>query len=178
MASKKSKYDIFISYRRDGGFETAKLIHEQLQKRGYRAFLDVEALRSGPFNTQLFHFIDEASDFIIIISKNALDRCHNEGDWVKEEITHAMAAKKNIIPIILAGASFPNPMPKGLEGLELYNGVNSSHEYFDAAIENLCKQLYAKKSRTNKLKCLAAALIFIAIAALAFVAFAEKNTFR
>ena len=30
-------YDIFISYRRNGGYETANLIAEKLRNAGYRA---------------------------------------------------------------------------------------------------------------------------------------------
>lgn len=34
------EYDIFISYRRDGGFDLAQVIYEKLSKRGYRVFMD------------------------------------------------------------------------------------------------------------------------------------------
>ena len=40
-------YDIFISYRRDGGEYTAKILRDHLQEDGYRAVFDVESLRSG-----------------------------------------------------------------------------------------------------------------------------------
>ena len=33
------KYDIFISYRRDGGDTLAQLIYDRLTARGYRVFL-------------------------------------------------------------------------------------------------------------------------------------------
>ena len=46
-------YDIFISYRRDGGEYTAKILRDHLQDAGYRTFFDVESLRSGNFNTKL-----------------------------------------------------------------------------------------------------------------------------
>lgn len=34
-------YDVFISYRRDGGEHAAKRIQEALLARGYRVFLDM-----------------------------------------------------------------------------------------------------------------------------------------
>ena len=49
----EGKYDIFISYRRDGGQETARILRDSLAERGYRVFFDVESLRSGAFNTKL-----------------------------------------------------------------------------------------------------------------------------
>ena len=135
------KYDIFISYRRDGGFEMAKLVCDNLSKRGFKVFLDVEALRSGSFNTQLYEIIDCATDFILILSPGSLERCANEGDWVREEFLRAKQQNKNIVPVILRGFSFPAPMPSGLEGLQFYNGINPSPEYFDAAMNNLAKFL-------------------------------------
>ena len=136
-------FDVFISYRRKGGFETGKLVYYSLQQRGYRVFLDVEALRSGPFNKQLYNVIDSVSDFVLILSKDALERCNNEGDWVREEILRAIKSNKNIIPIIQNDFKFPEPMPPGLEGLEYYNGVVASIDYFDAAMDKLATMLKA-----------------------------------
>ena len=42
---KTMKYDIFISYRRDGGDTLAQLIYDRLTDRGYSVFLDIESLR-------------------------------------------------------------------------------------------------------------------------------------
>ena len=59
---KTMKYDIFISYRRDGGDTLAQLIYDRLTDRGYSVFLDIESLRSGKFNEKLFSVIDECRD--------------------------------------------------------------------------------------------------------------------
>ena len=40
-------YDIFISYRRRGGFETAKHLYDLLTKDGYRVSFDIDTLRNG-----------------------------------------------------------------------------------------------------------------------------------
>ncbi|MBQ7694485.1 MAG: toll/interleukin-1 receptor domain-containing protein [Lentisphaeria bacterium] len=134
-------YDVFISYRRSGGFEMAKLVSDALCKRGFKVFLDVEALRSGAFNTQLYNIIDSAQNFILILSPDSLERCVNEGDWVREEILRARQKDKNIVPVMLRGFSFPAQMPPGLDGLQFYNGINPSPEYFDAAMDKLAKML-------------------------------------
>ena len=49
----KKEYDIFISYRRDGGESTAKILRDKLTELGYSVFFDVESLRSGDFNKKL-----------------------------------------------------------------------------------------------------------------------------
>ena len=66
-------YDIFISYRRRGGFETAKHLYDLLTKDGYRVSFDIDTLRNGDFDTELLRRIDECRDFILILSEGALD---------------------------------------------------------------------------------------------------------
>jgi hypothetical protein len=44
LRNNQLQYDIFISYRREGGFETAKMIQEKLKSLVYRVFLDFEDL--------------------------------------------------------------------------------------------------------------------------------------
>ena len=97
------KYDIFISYRRDGGESTAKTLRDRLASLKYRVFFDVESLRSGDFNTALFSVIEECRDFLLILSPGALDRCKNDNDWVRMEIEHALKHNLNIIPVMLRG---------------------------------------------------------------------------
>lgn len=74
-----SHYDIFISYRRSS-YETANLIATRLKASGYSVFFDVETLRSGKFNEQLFSVIQQCKDFLLVLPPEALDRCVNEDD--------------------------------------------------------------------------------------------------
>jgi hypothetical protein len=146
---KQKYYDIFISYRRDGGFETASLITEKLRNAGYSVFFDLESLRSGKFNEQLFQVIESCRDFILILPKDGLDRCANETDWVRQEVIHAMKHKKNIIPVMLRDFVFPETLPVELEELQNYQGVAAGdHNYFDASVEKLKSYLKAKKGFT------------------------------
>ena len=86
------KYDVFISYRRTS-FESANLIATRLRAAGYRVFFDMETMRSGLFNEQLYSVIESCKDFVIILSPDALDRCNEEGDWVRNEVLHALKTK-------------------------------------------------------------------------------------
>lgn len=139
------KYDIFISYRRSS-YDTPNLIATRLKAAGYRVFFDVESMRSGKFNEQLYEVIEKCNDVIVVLPPEALERCHNEGDWVREEILHAMKNKKNIIPVMLNGFTWPNPMPKGMEELCNYQALTaSSVEYFDLAMEKLQKRYLLSK---------------------------------
>ena len=53
------KYQIFISYRREGGDVLAGRLHERFTRMGYRVFYDIESLRSGDFNRALLEVIEE-----------------------------------------------------------------------------------------------------------------------
>ena len=131
-------YDIFLSYRRDGGETMAILLRDRLVAKGYRVFLDVEALRSGKFNEKLLQVIENCKDFIIVLSPNSLDRCINEGDWVRNEISHALSNGKNVVPVFLRGFTWPENLPGDISELPNHNGIDAANNmYFDAAIDLL-----------------------------------------
>lgn len=134
------QYDIFISYRRSS-YDLANLIATRLKAAGYTVFFDIEALRAGKFNEQLYEVIDNCKDFVSVLPPNALDRCVNEDDWVRLEICRAMQKEKNIVPVMLNGFTWPNPMPQGMEELCNYQALTaSSVEYFDLSMERLQKR--------------------------------------
>lgn len=51
-------YDVFISYRRDGGFDTAGRINDLLVSEGYSVSYDIDTLREGRFDKQLLERIE------------------------------------------------------------------------------------------------------------------------
>lgn len=139
------KFDAFISYRRTGGFEMAQLIHDHLADMGIKCYLDLEQLRSGHFDERLIDEIAAAQNFIIILSPNALDRCVDEGDWVRRELTAAISMNKTIIPIIYPEFSWPRnlyeKLPAEVVGLERHHGVVASREYFHSMLEKIIENM-------------------------------------
>lgn len=143
------KYDVFVSYRRTS-FESANLIVTRLRAKGYRVFFDLEEMRSGPFNEQLYNVIEECKDFVLVLPPGALDNCFKEGDWVRNEVMHAIKTDRNIIPVMYNGFQWPSPMPEGMEKLPMYQGVASSRDFFDLSMERLCS--YLKSRRYTRLR--------------------------
>lgn len=131
------QYQIFISYRRDGGEDLARILEYKLTDLGFKVFLDVESLRSGAFNKALFEKIEECTDVLVVLPPHGLDRCVNSEDWVRLEIAHALEMKKNVIPIMMRNFTFPETLPKDIEALRYMSGVSASNEYFEATIERL-----------------------------------------
>ena len=95
----KQKYDIFISYRRTGGAQYARILQLMLAQRGYKVFLDYDELTDGKFGEHIQDAIKSAPIFMLVLSKESLERCKNEGDWVRREIQLAISLNKHIIPV-------------------------------------------------------------------------------
>jgi hypothetical protein len=149
MSNYSDHYDVFLSYRRDGGETMAILLRDRLAAKGYRVFLDIESLNSGSFNKALFSVIERCTDVVLVCSKDCLERCKNDGDWVRLEIVYALERRKNIVPIMLRGFEWPDVLPDDIEELRMQNGVNAnSHEYFDAAIDRLTDKFLKSKPYT------------------------------
>lgn len=145
------KYDIFVSYRRSDAF-TANLVAEKLKALGYSVFFDVETLRGGVFNEQLYEVIRNCKDVVLVLPPDGLDRCVSKEDWIRKEICYAMECKKNIIPVLLTGFDWPTPMPEGMEQLKFYQAVTAtSAEYFDMSIKKLASYLKSKPTVKRKL---------------------------
>ena len=163
----EKRYDIFISYRRDGGEYTAKILRDRLKELHYNVFFDVESLRSGDFNTKLYSVIEECTDFLVVLSPNALDRCVDPDDWVRREIEYALSKGKNIVPILMRGFDFPDVLPPSIEPLRFKNGLQSNTQFFDAFLEKLCAQFLLSKPRRKPLALWKTALVALLALALA-----------
>jgi hypothetical protein len=152
LEAKESVPDVqvFISYRSETGSELARLVWDALKRRGYTAFIAVEDLRSGPFNKALYNKIEDSSDMVLILTPNSLDRCQQEGDWVRLEVAYALKRKKNIVPVMAPGFQWPPPgfLPPDLADLPNLHGVTHSIDLFEASMDKLKLLLIAKPAES------------------------------
>lgn len=135
----EEKPDIFISYRREGGVHAAKEIALELRERGYSVFFDGKSISSGRFWDTIRESVEACSDFLVVLTPGALDRCAAgpDIDFVAREISLAMSLGKNIVPVMTDGFSFPDPMPECIRGLEEYNAGDSVNVSKPQAIEQM-----------------------------------------
>lgn len=152
-----AKYDIFISYRREGGYDTAKHLYDLLSRDGYRASFDIDTLRNGDFDKSLLHRIDECKDFILIVDAHAFDRTldpkfNPQNDWLRQELAYALKKGKNIIPIFLKGVNgFPANLPSDIIAVSKKNGPEYNRYYFNDFYNRLKQDfLITKKSILKK----------------------------
>ena len=144
----RTKYDVFISYRRNNDAQTARLIRGELYRRDLRVFLDVDDLRPGHFDEALLERIRGAPNFLVILSPGSLDRCVNLDDWLRREIVCAFKERKKVLPIMMPGFSFPAEadLPLDLRPIRVHHAVHYSHDFFDAMMEKIVDYL-GKPSR-------------------------------
>jgi hypothetical protein len=152
VRSKADHYDVFISYRRESGHAEARLMREHLRAKNVRAFLDVDDLRSGHFDQALLNRIADTPNFIVILSPNSLDRCADKGDWLRQEIAEALRTSRNIIPVLLPKFAFPDreTLPEDIRDLPTHNGLEYSHKYFIAMIDNIIAYLAGEGEESKR----------------------------
>ncbi len=130
------KYDVFISYRRNGGSERAELLKLILEKYGYnnrRIFMDTHSIESCNFKQKIKEAIFLSKDFILIITKGCFDSIKKEDYWIFE-ISEALSLGKRIIPIFFDGIESINArkLPTDLTALSEINGIIYHPQYADA----------------------------------------------
>ncbi|MBU0608197.1 MAG: TIR domain-containing protein [Armatimonadetes bacterium] len=130
---------VFISYRRDHGAETARLISTELRRRGGAVFLDVEDLGASYFDDRILFEIQNAPNFVVVLTPGCLDRCHESDDWLRREVDHALQTKRRLIPVMKEQFRFPSldALPESLRDLPRHNCVEYSHVFFGAFIDRL-----------------------------------------
>lgn len=118
----EKKYDIFISYRRNGGETTAVLLKSELAHLGYNVFLDFDDLPiGGDFEKKIEEVIGASHLFLFLYSYGCLNRCKNEEDTLRKEIECAIKNGVQILTLNVNLASkyyiFPPKIaniPKGI----------------------------------------------------------------
>ena len=146
------KRNVFISYRREDGSFLAHMLYTELKNRGINAFLDLETLKAGTFDTRLLQEIEECSDFVFVVSKNAFDRCGDPDDWVRSELRHAIKNRKNIIPVIsVEHYDFPDNLPDDIKDIARFNGVLiSDPSLLDAKMSKLISMMTFSKEEPKE----------------------------
>ena len=158
----EKQYDIFLSYRRIGGIDTARTFYDRLSAMGYRVSFDIETLRNGKFNEQLYQRIDECKDVIVVLNRTALDlREDPDDDWLRLEVAYAIKKGKNIIPVFLRDYESPKPgaLPPDIADLVEFQGVTASDEHFDSTLNRICDLLQSRPHRPWAVKFMVAAAV-------------------
>lgn len=135
------EFDVFISYRRQGGELYAEFLYEKLTQMGLSVFFDHETLESGLFEDDILSALRKSHNVVFVFSPGALDRCTDENDWVRKELRFAILHGKRIIPFSIGKMNWPANMPSDIEKVCGFNGVETTEHYFTQDIEKRLLQL-------------------------------------
>ncbi len=141
MAGERVEKTVFISYRRTNA-PWALAIYQNLMANGFDVFFDYTGIASGDFEQVILGNIRGRAHFLLLLTPSALERCSEQGDWLRREIETALDSTRNIIPLMLEGFDFGSPaiapyLTDKLSILGSYNGLNVPADYFFEAMDRL-----------------------------------------
>jgi tetratricopeptide (TPR) repeat protein len=131
---------VFISYRRETSKYIARAVFMDLRANGYDAFMDIESIDSGTFDTIILNQIAARAHFVVILTHDSLQKCADPNDWLRREIEHAIRLQRNIVPIMVEDFSFSQVeahLVGELKELPRYNALKLISEYFDEGMARL-----------------------------------------
>ena len=145
---------IFVSYRRDDAAHVTGRIADALASRVGRenVFVDVDSVAPGEDFVRKIDTTIRASDiFLAVIGANWLNattaqgqrRIDLPGDFIRLEVSIALAAGVRVIPVLVDGASMPRAedLPEDIRQLVRHNAVFINHTTFARDVRELIDQL-------------------------------------
>jgi hypothetical protein len=151
------KFEIFISYRRKGGYDTAKLLYDRLRMDGYSVSFDIDTLEKGDFDDELKKRVQDCKDFLLVLNPGVFDRffdpdCDPKDDWVRQEIVCALEKGKeiNIVPLILDGFLYPKNLPEDVKNITKKNAINLEQKHFESEYARMKQKFLVSKPHWAK----------------------------
>lgn len=152
-----TKKSVFISYRREGGAEVARIIENFLHDRGFDVFLDVDSLGGGHFDEMILSHIKKRDNFILICNSGCFERFSEPSDWVRREVECAIENQKHIVPVLLEKFDWSETTDFSgtLSQLRRHNSFSYSHIYWKDVRERLINMLsYSRTAPVVEIKVL------------------------
>jgi len=158
-------YDIFISYLRIdakgniSGRDIARLLSKEFKLFGYKTFFDYSELKDNDFAQTIIPAVQNCKIFILVLTKDSLVRCANEGDWVRQEINTAISNNVKIITVNPDNAfnGWPNQLPKEFDPIKTIQmsaiDMNSNFEVtVKQMIENRILPILPRRLHVNRIE--------------------------
>ncbi|PWK52818.1 toll/interleukin-1 receptor domain-containing protein [Pleionea mediterranea] len=141
-------FNIFVSYSTDDISEVEKL-KLQLEGTPIKLFIAEYSISPGENLTgKIIRAIKECDLFVVLWSKRA-----ESSGWVSQEIGHANALSKHILPLVLSKEAPPPGFIKNLKYLPVHQdperALNKAREIIMAAYDRKQKLLQEQKERDS-----------------------------
>ena len=144
---------IFITYRRDDAAGYAQAIHSQLIQHFSKdqVFMDIDTLQPGvDFVRVIENAVGEIDVLLVLIGKRwatvgsgATSRLNDPKDFVRLEISTALARDINVIPVLVDGMTMPSAetLPESLKSLSRRNAIEISNTRFNYDVDRLITEV-------------------------------------
>jgi hypothetical protein len=144
-----SRYDAFIAYRRPDGADLARQLEAALLDFGLYPFLDLTDLCRGHFELPVLKRVAEIPNFVVVLGPGALDRCHENGDWLGREIGQALQTSRNIIPLLMPGFCYPTNLPRALQDLPRRPGLECTFPFSGQTVTAIAEIVDKGRQKQN-----------------------------
>lgn len=147
-------HTLFLSYRRSDAAQAAQGLWAQLRARfGHsRVFMDVGTIEPGErWPDRLRGAVDASSVLLALIGPLWLKAADRHGrrrlddpqDWVRTELLRALELGKTVIPVLVAGATVPEPeaLPSELRSLDTSQAICLGDDSWDRDVNELIRVL-------------------------------------
>jgi hypothetical protein len=138
---------LFLSYRRDDSAGHVGRLYDALRARlgGDRVFMDIDRIRPGEdFVQSLDKAIAGSSTLLVIIGNRWLsERLRDPKDFVRQEISVALAKGLQVIPVLVQGARMPaaEDLPEDLQAMARRQAFELSDQRWPDDVARLCQSL-------------------------------------
>ncbi|GAA3205704.1 toll/interleukin-1 receptor domain-containing protein [Actinocorallia longicatena] len=153
---------IFINYRVGETAQIARLLYERLARifgPGEVFFASENLLPGHRFDVPILDAVRSSEVLLAVIGPHWQDapdasgspRLHAEDDWVRREITEALALSIPVIPVLVDGAPSPHPdsLPPDLRPLPDLHHVRLGHRSGDPGVDVLAAAIRRTVPRLN-----------------------------
>jgi hypothetical protein len=153
---------IFISYRREDSAYPAGWLFDRLAERfgAQEVFKDVDFIRPGDdFVLKIMDAVRSCTALLAVIGDRWLTvtdeyghrRLDNPGDFVRLEISAALARSIPVIPVLVNGAQMPRvrELPDNLRELASRQAVELSSRNFNSDVSRLLRALESPRRQTD-----------------------------
>ncbi len=117
---------------------TARTFKLEFERRGMKVFFDYSECTDDYFSDKILPAIRTCRYFVLVLTKDCLDRCKNEGDWLRREIAEAIKFGRKIIPISPDGVfeGWPKDLPEAIGQLSVGDGLQITTIHMDRVFES------------------------------------------
>lgn len=147
MDKNNKRSRIFLAYKRSCSWELARLIYDNLKNVGFDPFLDVEKLPNIDFEDNLFDAINKSEIFLLFVTRDTLNKCLDENDWLLKELIYAIKLNKRIL--VIKDSSFDLSNCKCNYLRDFLNNQNQQSFTFDANTFNKELQILIHHLKNN-----------------------------